>query len=315
MAEEFAAFLERVYGACVAEYDAIVRRNPNIDAGHSVNHVITVENWTFRGLAQLLNDKSLRLEEWADTYNGCDRSCLQVAKDAVLRVMVASLFHEIGDGKFADGKVDKPKKQLIFEALTRVFDDTDICTDEFKTDIYNMIEYCGASTWGNRIPPNVRIYQLIPRWADRLEATGVIGLARTMTFSYSKRKTGYPICRDEDEFPTSLAELEQMAPESRWERYSTMNQRSISGLAHLLDKIKHICGKDVPIPVLRDALNEGQRIVKQFIIDFTVVNGKKFDIDWIVNRLDPKIYTVEIAQLLEMQTVLPQEGCKWIKTN
>jgi len=135
-----------------------------------------------------------------------------------------------------------------------------------------------------------------------------------MTFSYSKRKTGYQICRDEDEFPVSLAQLEEMAPASRWDRYSTMNQRSISGFSHYLDKIVHICGKDVPIPILRDALDEGQKIVKQFVVDFTVENDKKFDIDWIVDRLNPNIYNVEIAQLREMQVVLPQEGCKWIKT-
>ena len=319
MCPDYAQFLEKVYGLAVDVYREIVRKSKTeIDAGHDVNHVTKVEELAFRAMVQYANSeiKFDDLMNWVNTYNKRDKLCLLQAGDVLLRVMVATLFHEVGDSKFADGKLDKTKKQLVFEAIDRILPDYSGNTDEFKTDIYNMIDYCGAATWGDRIPENVRIYQLIPRWSDRLEATGVIGIARTITFSYSKRKSGYPLCRDEDEFPTSLDELEKMAPESRWLDYSSHNKKSISGFSHYLDKIVHISGKDVPIPVLRDALNEGQKIVKQFVVDFTVVNDKRFDIDWLVDELSKfKVYTVEIAQLRKLQREWPLEGCKWIKSN
>ena len=120
----------------------------------------------------------------------------------------------MGDNKFKDGQIKETKKQVLTPVLDRVFQDYPEYSEEMREDIINMVDYCGAATWGDRIPPDSKLYQLITRWADRLEATGIIGLIRTMTFSYIKRAT-YPLCRDEDEFPTTLEELENFAPPFR----------------------------------------------------------------------------------------------------
>lgn len=315
MSDTFAAYLQTVYDRCIHEYYMIVSANPNIDAGHSVNHVIKVEELTFQALNQYYSmiensDPTLRL--WATRFYAGDQNCLKMPKNAVLRIMIASLLHEVGDIKFEDKSIKKPKADIIGEVVTRVLHDYNNYNDKLKTDIINMIDYCSASTWGNKIPENSKLYQLICRFADRLEATGYIGIVRTMTFAYTKRST-YPLCRDEDEFPTTLEELDIMAPDSRWQLYSSGKKPSESGFAHYLDKIVHISGNDVPIPFLRDALNEGQNIVKQFVIDFTTKNNKQFDIDWVIDHLDPEIYNVEVNQIKEMQRVMRNEGSKWIK--
>jgi len=64
---------------------------------------------------------------------------------------------------------------------------------------------------------------------------------------------------------------------------------------------------------LRKVLNEGQKFVDQFILDFTNVHDKKFDIDWIINCINPGVYDVEVAQLREMQKTLREKESKWIK--
>jgi len=307
-------YIDIVYDRCVEEYNQICLQNPKIDAGHSVNHVKKVEKLTSKALYQYVFETRKRseiLEYIKEKFNG-DVSCLDIPVDVILRMEAASLLHEVGDSKFADGSIKKSKSETIGQVLDRVFFDYDDYTLEMRQDIINMIDYCGASVWGDRVPPNSKVYQLIVRWADRLEATGIIGIIRTMTFSYVKRAT-YPLARDDDEYPTTMTELEQMAPQSRWLSYSSGKKPSGSGFSHYLDKIIHISGDDVPIPYLRDLLNENQKIVKQFVIDFTNIHNKQFDIDWILSQIDHDIYNVEVKQLKEMQQVMKVEGCKWIK--
>jgi len=296
---------------CVNEYRKIVENNPKIDAGHSVNHVKKVEDLTRRALQEFLgmdsNHESIQM--WLMDH---PRESLEVSVDVTLRVAIASLLHEVGDAKTVlDGAV-RPKAEIISEVLNRVMADYPSYSDEMRLDIINMIDLCSASKWGDRIPDGTKLYQLLPRWADRQEATGVIGIVRCLTYSYVKRNKGYPLCQNGDHFPTTQKELERVAPYSRWVAYSN-GVNSVSGWEHLQDKIRHINGSDVPIPCLKKVLNDGQAFVDRFILDFTNVYGKKFDMNWIIERVDPIIYNVEIKQLREMQTVLRNENCQWIR--
>ena len=303
---------EQIYDACVLAYHNIVTKNPTIDAGHSVNHVKKVTELAMKAtdeyVFQVKKNVDENLKNHIDNkYNG-DMSCLDIPNDVSIRVMIASLLHEVGDSKFGD-KINT-KAELILDILDIVLKDYSDDSLEMRLDIINMIEYCSASTWGDRIPKNSKIYQLIPRYCDRLEATGYIGIARTLTYTYVKKA---PFVIDSDEFPTTNEELEKMAPISRWNEYSSNSKKSTSGFSHYLDKIVHISGNDVPIPYLKNILNEAQKIVKQFVIDFTVIHNKQFDIDFIVDKLDPIMYNVEIAQLKEMQKVMKEKGCLFIK--
>lgn len=304
---------QQIYDRCSQAYEQITKNSgKKIDAGHSIFHVQKVESLTRKTLDQYLEIKNTgALKAFVDEkYNG-DVTCLQVPHDVRIRVMIASLLHEVGDQKFAD-KDPIPKAVLIKGVLQSVLQGYSEDCEEMIQDIINMVDYCGASTWGDRIPKGSKVYQLIPRWADRAEATGWIGVVRTMTFSYVKRKS-YPLVRETDDFPTTMEELEQMAPPSRWDKYSSGKKPSESGWEHYKDKIVHISGNGIPVPYMRDIVNAGQKIIKQFVVDFTVKFGKQFDIDYIISNLDESVYPLEIEELREMQKVMKSEGCKWIK--
>ena len=305
-------YIPYIYKLCSQEYEQIIKKNGKIDSGHSLNHVQKVESLTRYTLVNYLDFKdSYTLKEYVDEKYGGDQSCLEVPDDVKVRVLIASLLHEVGDQKFAD-KDPISKGVLINEILERVLKRYPWDCEEMRQDIINMIDYCSASVWGDKIPDGSKVYQLIPRWADRSEATGFIGIVRTMTFAYKKRGN-YPLVSEDDEFPTSMTELEQMAPPSRWEYYSSGQKKSTSGFSHYLDKIVHISGDDIPVPFMQNIVNEGQKIVKQFVIEFTTKFNKQFDVDYIISNLDKDEYSLEIKELEEMRQVMKAEGCKWIK--
>lgn len=105
--------------------------------------------------------------------------------------------------------------------------------------------------------------------------------------------------------------LNRIAPYSRFEEYS-IGKPSPSAFSHLMDKIRHINGKDIPIKNLKNIMNEGQILIDKFIVDFTVVNGKKIDIDWVINLLDLDLYGKEILELIKIRDFLRIEKCRWI---
>jgi sugar phosphate isomerase/epimerase len=105
--------------------------------------------------------------------------------------------------------------------------------------------------------------------------------------------------------------LNEIAPYSRFEEYSKGKQ-SPSAFSHLMDKIRHVNGKDIPIMCLKNIMNEGQILIDKFIIDFTVVNEKKIDIDSIIDMLDTHSYDKEILELIKIRDLLRSEKCPWI---
>jgi HD superfamily phosphodiesterase len=278
---------------CIDQYTDILKMNPRIDAGHSINHVLIVEKHAREAL-----------NEWVGTGKET------VPTDVRLRMEMACLLHEVGDHKFGD--TGESKDAVQGEILDKVLYDYPEYGQAMKQDIIRMIDYCSASKWGDVTPPGCQTYQLIPRWADRLEATGIIGLVRCLTYTYSKRDSGQVLCSETDDFPTTLDELEMIAPYERFELYGK-GISSTSAFGHLMDKIRHIDGSRVLVRGLAQKLNNEQKIIDRFIIDYTVNDDKRFDIGWLLSQLDQTVYATETMQLKELQCVLRSENCKWIK--
>ena len=305
--EEFEPYFER----CIQEYSKICQSSTKIDAGHSINHVKTVEAIT-RKAAQELEDmvksNSPNLKQWTDIY---PLETLTTPSDFKLRIAAASLLHEVGDKKLTNKEVEKTKKELIFEALDIVFQDYIDYSQEMKEDIYHQINISSASGFGDQVPEGTHLYQLIVRWADRFEATGPIGIVRCLL--YGNSRSDYPLVNENDSFPTTQEELEAVAPISRFHNYTKNKGGSRSSWEHFQDKIRHIGGDVTPIPCIKNDLSQRQRFTDQFILDFTNIHGKKFDMDWIISSIDHNEYTEEVQELIKMKEKLLKENCKWIK--
>ncbi len=268
-------------------YEKIAADN-GADVGHCSNHVIKVTEAAVEATRYSIANQLL------STY---------YPNDVVLRVEVACILHEAFDSKIWKKNLDVYESQtILFNILDKVFDGytgyrqtCDISEPcEVAEDIYYMIDYCSTAKWGDRLPSRFHKYQLIPRWADRTESIGVIGIARTLL--YSKSIPGYPLCRNESDFPTTFEELDRVSPVQRFINY-TNGQKSPSAFDHILDKLVHIKASPECLPYFKQIFDSGSQIVRQFAIDFTVKHNRKFDIDWIINNLDSTVYAKEIEAL------------------
>lgn len=271
---------------CLSYYIDHIKQLGTVDVGHCETHVKQVEQWAVSSLDEKPIDKIL------EQLNIIDNR----PDDVKMRVMIASLLHEIGDHKMDTNSNITSKTTILENIIEEICHDYIYYSDEFRDDIIKMIDLCSASKWGDRIPPNTLMYQLIPSWVDRHEATGSIGLVRCLLYAYHKKEA---IISLDDIFPTDITELNKIAPYSRFISYSN-GRKSISAFSHLLDKIRHINGNNIPIPSLNEAMNNGQHFIDSFIIDFSTKHSKIIDFHWLISLLDSNVHNKEINQLYKL---------------
>ena len=81
-----------------------------------------------------------------------------------------------------------------------------------------MISHVSASVNGNKVPPCAfeKPWFLWPRWSDRLEAIGTIGMVRCYQYNMEQ---GAPLCAERTPRPQSVEEVWQNVKEQRFEDY------------------------------------------------------------------------------------------------
>jgi len=138
-------------------------------------------------------------------------------------VLLASLLHDADDEKFFPANKNN-------ENLRSVLNDKN---PEFVELVVKMVNIVSSSKNGDTIPDDVvgQEWQLIPRYADRLEAIGVIGIERCYTYTMKKKM---PLFLPTSPKPKTEEELWQFASE---ERYKAYNGNSASMIDHYYDKL------------------------------------------------------------------------------
>eukprot|EP00759_Apiculatamorpha_spiralis_P048457 PhF_6_TR43652/c0_g1_i1/m.67078/K06950/K06950; uncharacterized protein len=105
-----------------------------------------------------------------------------------------------------------------------------------KELVLKMISLVSTTSNGNTTPQGIETWLLYPRFADRLEAVGEIGIERCLSFNdYVKR----PMHTSETPMPLTEAELNQVANSERFEGY-LKKKTSDSFLDHFYDKLLHV---------------------------------------------------------------------------
>lgn len=170
-------------------------------------------------------------------------------RDAATQVRLAALLHDTDDSKYFpdNSALDNARGLLAAAGIT----------EDQVAPILEMIHLVSCSKNGNRVPAEILEgkkgwYYLIPRWSDRLEAVGAVGVVRC--FQYNTEH-GQPMCTDASPRPTTEAEVWKYATPERFEKY--MNGGNSSDMiSHYYDKLLHVARP--PADIVRNQYLEAQ---------------------------------------------------------
>ena len=116
----------------------------------------------------------------------------------------------------------------------------EVTTDntEVVDQVCEMISYVSASGNGNSVPSSCveKPYLLWPRWSDRLEAIGTIGMVRCYQYN---TECGAPLSCDTTPRPSSADEVWSLVKPERFDNYQK-TKVSDSMMDHYYDKLLHI---------------------------------------------------------------------------
>eukprot|EP00438_Fugacium_kawagutii_P020053 Skav201033 [mRNA] locus=scaffold3386:156139:156915:+ [translate_table: standard] len=157
-----------------------------------------------------------------------------MSEDRKQAVRLAALLHDADDRKLFKKRDDdrglKNAEQIMEQANAKAV---------VIGDAIRMIELVSCSKNGNSVPHDAEKEPelLWPRWADRLEATGEIGIIRCWQYN---REVGAPLVLPDTPCPKSEEEVWAHATNQRFELYQKSGGKSNSMLDHYYDKLLRV---------------------------------------------------------------------------
>ena len=155
-----------------------------------------------------------------------------LSEDEKEMILLASILHDVDDVKvFPDSKDYENARYILRQFLP---------DEEPKISIIiTMIKLVSTRLNGNE-DYGVEEWMLYPRYADRLEATGEIGIQRAKLYSYYINR---PLFSPETKRATTLEELYEIATEQRFKDYvsgKNKEKHPDTFIDHLYDKVIHL---------------------------------------------------------------------------
>ena len=186
-------------------------------------------------------------------------------------ILYASLLHDADDRKFFPLNTN-------YENVRSILEDE---SQETVDKVIELIDLVSSSKNGDTIPKKCKDkeWMLIPRYADRLEAIGMIGLVRTFIFTLNKGKDLY---LSTTPMPKTVNEIWKIASVKRYKSYSGASE---SMLDHFYDKLLRL-GK---FPITNKYLNnESKKRIKP-LLDFLSYINNMSDNNLSVNNFKEEI--------------------------
>ena len=184
----------------------------NVDKGHGIDHAIKVYEHGINAIVA------------STEYIPCHRR---------LAILLACLLHDVDDRKFFTTTGYANAKKILADSLDN------IANVEYRDKIYNdaisMISMVSTRSNLNNTD-DIHEAMLIPRYADRLEAMGIIGIRRA--YEYTK-VTNRPIALTSSPTCESLDAIVAAASAERFRNYASSGS-SASFIDHFFDKILHL---------------------------------------------------------------------------
>jgi uncharacterized protein len=189
----------------------------------------------------------------------------ELSEEDQLAVLLAALLHDADDRKFFPTHKN-------YENLREILSKTGKSAD-FIEDVVFMVSIVSASKNGDKIPRCVRQkeWMLIPRYADRIEAIGIIGIERCHTYSRyrtSDSEHRMPLFISSTPKPTTEEGIWEEATEERYKRY---DGNSASMIDHYYDKLLRLS----VFPIRNKYFDEECAKRRQPLIDFLIYFGQK----------------------------------------
>jgi uncharacterized protein len=186
-------------------------------------------------------------------------STYTLTSEQIESVLLAALLHDADDRKFFPMHTKNENLRLV------LFDKT----PEFVDSVIYMVDLVSSSKNGDSIPPEIvgQEWKLIPRYADRLEAIGLIGIERCYIYS---KKAKMELYLEDTPKPKTEEELWSIATP---ERYHSYNGNSNSMMDHYYDKLLRLTF----FPIQNKYFEEQCEIRRKPLIDFVLkfgINGK-----------------------------------------
>lgn len=175
-----------------------------------------------------------------------------------LAIRLAALLHDADDGKFFSTSKELTNARTVLERLELPLETIEL--------VLRMINLVSCSKNGNSWDSVDQEWLLYPRFADRLEALGEIGLVRCWVYTYHVKR---PLFTDETPRPKTLEELRAVASPERFEQYVNKKGKvgSSSFIDHFYDKLLHIAQLGTN-PYFTQEAALRLRIMEDFLVDF-----------------------------------------------
>ena len=201
--------IDEIVDKAITELEYICNE-AGIDASHGIDHAKRV----LSNLDNALLNKDDRV----------------LSDERILSLRLAALLHDVDDKKYFP---ETYKTLLNAKTCCKKAG----ASDNVINDVVTMINLVSCSSNGNSYPQIAKENPeyLWPRWADRLEAVGEIGVVRC--YMYNSHK-GEPMCLDgQSPRPSNKEDVLNLATQDRFEEYQTSGGKSLSMMDHYYDKL------------------------------------------------------------------------------
>jgi uncharacterized protein len=222
-----------------------VLKGDNICPSHDIHHFLEVYEHAKRCLARMPN---------------------QLNMERRIAVCLAALLHDVDDVKFFPNNIYYDNAVRILNSIKHLIADSIMMKyEQFINLVVEMISLVSTSKNKDSSVEVGCLWKLIPRYADRIEAVGVIGVLRCLKYCETIK---LPLFTKDTLRITNDEELAKLITTGRYRAYKG---KSASMIDHYYDKLLHITVPEA-FPYLHEECIKRINIMKRVVFVF----GKKY---------------------------------------
>lgn len=190
---------------------------------------------------------------------------------AAMQIQIAALLHDVDDHKYFPNHDKHDNARLLMEKARVGAENID--------PVLEMINLVGCSANGNHVPEHIvetgDYYKLIPRWSDRLEAVGSIGVVRCYQYNQEHHR---PLSSSRSPRARSVEQVWEFATPDRFEEYQKRDGTSDDMISHYYDKLLHVAcpPKD---SVRNEYLEQKAKEASKELVELCIRYGKTGKVD------------------------------------